>query len=192
MRWLRVGTRNVSYCLLHSVYYPHQHSVDSPVCLPPHWHSYLVLLRADITQVFYYCTFHPKKYTVISHRDWATCGQTRLKYGLYFSVCTHTKRLCNPNHRASPCRCSGVVNMVAKLISGPAVALFHKTWAMLAYQGHFLSSHKNLSTSKSQGTVQWMWCKLRIGGGTRMWWQKVQVMLTLKHPFFVASKEGKG
>ena len=31
------------------LYYPHQHSVDTPVCLPPHQRSYLVLLRAGIT-----------------------------------------------------------------------------------------------------------------------------------------------
>ena len=40
--------RNVSYCLPHGVYYPHQHSVDTPVCLPPRRRSYLVLLRAGI------------------------------------------------------------------------------------------------------------------------------------------------
>ena len=29
--------RNVSYCLLHGVYYPHQHSVDTPVYLKRPW-----------------------------------------------------------------------------------------------------------------------------------------------------------
>ena len=42
--WRRASARNVSYCLPHGVYYPHQHSVDTPVCLPhgvyyPHQHS---------------------------------------------------------------------------------------------------------------------------------------------------------
>ena len=41
--WRRANDWNVSYCLLHGVFYPHQHSVDTPVCLPPHRRSYLVL-----------------------------------------------------------------------------------------------------------------------------------------------------
>ena len=41
--WRRANDWNVTYCLLHGVYYPHQHSVDTPVCLPPHRRSYLVL-----------------------------------------------------------------------------------------------------------------------------------------------------
>ena len=48
----RASTRNVSYCLPHGVYYPHQHSVDTPVCLPPHRRSHLVLLRAGITRIY--------------------------------------------------------------------------------------------------------------------------------------------
>ena len=48
-RMRRANTRNISYCLFHSVYYPHQHSVDTPVCLPLCRCSYLVLLRAGIT-----------------------------------------------------------------------------------------------------------------------------------------------
>ena len=45
---LAFALRNVSYCLPHGVYYPHQHSVDTPLCLPPRRRSYLVLLRAGI------------------------------------------------------------------------------------------------------------------------------------------------
>ena len=30
--WQRASARNVSYCFPHSIYYPHQHSVDTPVC----------------------------------------------------------------------------------------------------------------------------------------------------------------
>ena len=43
------AVRETSYWLPHGVYYPHQHSVDTPVCLPPRRRSYLVLLRAGIT-----------------------------------------------------------------------------------------------------------------------------------------------
>ena len=31
--WRRVSVRNVSSCLPHGIHYPHQHSVDTPVCL---------------------------------------------------------------------------------------------------------------------------------------------------------------
>ena len=47
--WRRASARNVSYCLPHGVYYPHRHSVDTPVCLPQCRRSYLVLLKAGIT-----------------------------------------------------------------------------------------------------------------------------------------------
>ena len=46
---VRETIADVNYCLLHSVHNPHQHSVDTPVCLPPRRCSYLVLLRAGIT-----------------------------------------------------------------------------------------------------------------------------------------------
>ena len=48
--WRRANAQNVSYCLFHGVHYPHHHSVDTPVCLPPRRRGYPVLLRAGITQ----------------------------------------------------------------------------------------------------------------------------------------------
>ena len=47
--WQRANARNIGHCLFYGAYYPHQHSVDTPVCFPPCWRRYQVLLRAGIT-----------------------------------------------------------------------------------------------------------------------------------------------
>ena len=41
-------TRNVSCRLFHGIPYPHQHTVDTPVYLPPCRHSYLVPLFVGV------------------------------------------------------------------------------------------------------------------------------------------------
>ena len=47
--WLTLETSTQLFC--HGVYYPHQHTVDTPVCLPPRRRSCPVVLRAGITLI---------------------------------------------------------------------------------------------------------------------------------------------
>ena len=47
--WLTLQTSTQLFC--HGVYYPHEHTVDTPVFLPPRRRSCPVLLRAGITLI---------------------------------------------------------------------------------------------------------------------------------------------
>ena len=53
--WWRASARNVSYCLPHGVYYPNQHSVDTPVCL--HQVVCVMISRATVNERYWLLLF---------------------------------------------------------------------------------------------------------------------------------------
>ena len=72
----RANARNFSYCLFHGVYCPHQHSVDTPVCLPPCRRSYsqAIWLKGSV---------------IVNKFIWLVCGQSRLSVCGIHPVDTH-------------------------------------------------------------------------------------------------------
>ena len=75
-----LNARNVSYCLLHGVHYPHQHSVATPVCLPPCQHSYRITLCCSLPFSAECLFFHGSK----SNAVW---GQRGGGVGAIFHEC---------------------------------------------------------------------------------------------------------
>ena len=86
--WRRANAQNISYCLFHCVYYLHQHSVDTPVCLPPCRCSYLVLLRTGITLSKSQSAPH---FILSSVRHFPKCVPPNVEVSLYWKQGTHHK-----------------------------------------------------------------------------------------------------